>query len=72
MTGKKVLFTTDLVDDSMYMSSDLHVLESIKGSGALEFEHERQYSGGDRFILYREGVILLNKFLSEWLNETQE
>jgi len=67
--NKKLLFSTGQVDDSMYSSSDLHVVESIKGDGAIEIVHETQ-RGDERIILYRDGVIALNEFLTKWLSET--
>jgi hypothetical protein len=68
---KTRLFTTDSVDDEMYMSSDLHVERSIKGSNALELVHERQNGHDEHIILYRDGVKKLKDFFEKWLKETE-
>lgn len=66
----KRLFTTDNVDDSYYMSSDLHVNTSIK-KDALEFHIDGQRDN-TYFTVYKQGVKDLHKFLGEWLNQNHD
>jgi hypothetical protein len=66
---RKRLFTTDSVDDTMYMCADLHINKTFKNG--LEFEFERQSGSITDFTLYREGVEKLNEFLTNWLKENK-
>lgn len=66
---RKRLFTTDSVDDTMYMCADLHINKTFKNG--LEFEFERQNGSITGFTLYREGVENLNEFLTNWLKENK-
>jgi hypothetical protein len=66
---RKRLFTTDSVDDTMYMCADLHINKTFKNG--LEFEFERQNGSITDFTLYREGVEKLNEFLTNWLKENE-
>lgn len=66
---RKRLFTTDSVDDTMYMSADLHINKTFKNG--LEFEFERQSGSITYFTLYRDGVEKLNAFLTNWLKENK-
>lgn len=66
---RKRLFTTDSVDDTMYMSADLHINKTFKNG--LEFEFERQSGSITGFTLYRDGVEKLNAFLTNWLKENK-
>ena len=66
---RKRLFTTDSVDDTMYMCVDLHINSTFKNG--LEFEFERQSGAITDFTLYRDGVEKLNDFLTNWLKENK-
>jgi hypothetical protein len=70
MPNKKFrLFTTDSVDDEMFMSADLHLNKTFKNG--LEVEFERQNGSSTFFTLYRGGIEELNKFLTDWLKENK-
>jgi hypothetical protein len=64
----KQLFTTNHVDDSFFMSSDLHINESFKDG--LEFHIDGQRDNA-YFTLYKEGVRELAEFLNTWLKENE-
>ena len=61
------LFTTDSVDDTMFMSADLHINNTFKNG--LEFEFERQNGPITNLTLYYGGIEKLNKFLTQWLKD---
>jgi len=68
MKDNKRIFTTDSVDDSYFMSSDLHVNETFKNG--LEFHLDGQ-KDNTHFTLYRQGIEDLSDFLVKWLNENK-
>jgi hypothetical protein len=63
--NKKTLFTTNNVNDDLFMCADLHIKKTFKDG--LEFEFERQSGFKTRFTLYRDGVEELSRFLNKWL-----
>ena len=68
MPKKKTrLFTTDSVDDSYFMSSDLHIAKGVHKQ-TLEFHLDGQ-KDNTYFTVYKEGIVDLNKFLTKWLEE---
>ena len=67
---KTILFKTDNVDDSMFMSADLEVTEGIhKGTLLINLIPQ----GGDRvyFTLYDYGVKELSDFLIKYLEDNK-
>ena len=64
---KKRLFTTDSVDDEMFMCAEIHLNKTFKNG--LEVEFERQNNGIVSFTLYRDGIEKLNNFLTDWLKK---
>ncbi len=64
---KNRLFTTDSVDDVMFMCADLHINKTFKNG--LEFEFEKQSGSTIYFTVYRDGIEKLNLFLTNWLKE---
>lgn len=65
--NEKILFTTDEVDDAMFMGSDLHLVKTFKDG--LKVHFEGQQGGNVTFTIYRKGIEDLNKFLTKWLEE---
>jgi hypothetical protein len=65
--NKHRLFSTNQVDDDLFMCADLHIKKTFKDG--LEFEFERQSGFKTKFTLYRGGVEELNEFLNKWLKE---
>ena len=65
--NKERLFSTDSVDDDMFMSTDLHIDKSIKDG--VDFVFERQSGIKTRFTLYIDGVESLRDFLNRWLED---
>lgn len=66
---KDRLFTTDCVDDEMYMCADIHLYKTFKDG--LEINLERQNGSSTVFTIYRQGVVDLNNFLTKWLEENK-
>ena len=69
MKNKKILFTTEQVDDDMFASATLNVCETFKDG--VQFDLLTQRLGKVSFTLYSEGIEELNKFLTKWLEENK-
>jgi len=68
MNKRERLFTTEQVDDSYFMSADLHINKTFKDG--LEFHMDGQRDS-TLFTLYKEGVKELSEFLIKWLKENE-
>ena len=66
----KLYFTSDNVDDEMYMGADLNIIQSPIKNG-LEFQFEQQNGGITDFTLYHQGVLDLKNALEKWLDENK-
>jgi hypothetical protein len=67
MKKSKRLYSTDSVDDDLYMCAELHIDKSFKDG--LEFIYERQSGIKTRFTVYRDGIESLRDLLDKWLGD---
>jgi hypothetical protein len=68
---KVLLFNTDSVDDSYFMSSELNIRKGVHEQ-TLEFDLDAQNGQGTHFTVYKQGIVDLHKFLTEWLEKNPD